>query len=213
MLSQLATSSILTRTRHFKRLAKWAFDVCDADGKGRISKDELYAGILLVHIQLAKYVGVAACFPPTRQVCDQLFQASDDDRSGFIDQHEFTQILIICCAQILSRIFVYFTLMILLVPVAAHRVVKGAELVVDIVQWQAEAETFAVFLWLESLLTLHGLTEKSVGLVLSFLVIPAIFNLIDSNSRRSAEEAYVHRKADERHKTSTKIEEKPSKDE
>jgi hypothetical protein len=211
MLSQVATSSILTRTRPFKKLAKWAFDACDADDKGRISKDELYAGILLVHIQLAKYVGVAACFPPTRQVCDQLFQASDDDGSGFIDQAEFTQILVICCAQILSRIVVYFTLMILLVPVAAHRVVKGAGLVLDLVQWQAEAETFAVFLWLESLLTLHGLTEKSVSLVLSFLVIPMIFNLIDSHSRRSAEEVCVYRKADNRHKTSTTLEEKSSK--
>jgi EF-hand domain pair len=205
MLSYLAASSVLTRTRLFRKLAKGAFDTCDTDGTGHVNKDELYAGILLVHVELAKYVGVAACFPPSRQVCDQLFQASDDDGSGYIDENEFTQIAIICCAQILSRIFVYFSLMILLVPLAAHRFVKGAELAANLVQWHAEAETFALVLWLERVLTLNGITEKSIALLLSFLVIPALFDLIDSCSKRSAEATHV---VDLPHQVDSRIEKK-----
>lgn len=213
MQFQFAASSVLTRTRLFRKLTKWAFDTCDTDGTGHINIDELYAGILLVHVQLAKYVGVAACFPPSRQVCDQLFQASDDNGSGYIDEAEFTQIAIICCAQILSRIFVYFSLMIMFVPIAAHRFVKGAELAANLVQWHAEAETFALFLWLESVLTLNGITEKSIALLLSFLVIPALFDFIDSCSKRSAEATHVRDLPHERDYRSEKNEAKVSKDE
>ena len=53
---------LLTRTRAFKRLLKWSFDVCDHDKTGEVGKTELYAGVLLVHLNLAKYCGPAACF-------------------------------------------------------------------------------------------------------------------------------------------------------
>jgi hypothetical protein len=101
------TGNFLTRSQAFQRLTKWAFSVCDSDGTGQVGKTELYAGILLVHLQIAKYAGAAACYPPTRQVVDDLFEASDDDQSGGIDEKEFASILVICCAQILRYVYVH----------------------------------------------------------------------------------------------------------
>ena len=49
----------------FKRLSDWAFDVVDVDCSGHIDENELYAGILLIHLQLGQYAGIAAC-----KVCD-----------------------------------------------------------------------------------------------------------------------------------------------
>ena len=63
--STVASSTWLTRSKPFKRLTKWAFSVCDTDETGKVAKAELYAGIILVHLQLAKYAGAAACYPPT----------------------------------------------------------------------------------------------------------------------------------------------------
>jgi Ca2+-binding EF-hand superfamily protein len=94
-LSSRQTYTFLTRTKAFQRLVAWAFSACDNDKTGEINKSELYAGILLVHVTLAKYAGAAACYPPTRQVIDELFEASDTDKSGTILEEEFTQIMVI----------------------------------------------------------------------------------------------------------------------
>ena len=61
--------------------------------------------------------------PPTRQVCDKLFEAADKDNSGGIDHNEFVKIMGVCCAQILSRMVVYYLVLILLVPALAARFV------------------------------------------------------------------------------------------
>lgn len=191
LLTKLATSSLLTQTPLFQSLAQKAFETCDSDRTGRLGKDELYAGILLVHLQLAKYAGAAACFPPSKRVCDQLFDASDDDRSGYVDKTEFTQILVICCAQILSRIFVYFSLMVWFVPVAAERLVQSWGVLLDYVQWKVHVESYAILKWMDRILTASTIVEKCVGLALAFYVIPAVFNFIDRFSRESAENAMV----------------------
>ena len=57
-------SSILTRTKFFQRVIHWSFGICDKNNTGQVNKDELYAGILLVHLYLAKYAG-AGCLLST----------------------------------------------------------------------------------------------------------------------------------------------------
>ena len=52
----------ITRSKWFKNLSKWAFSVCDKDKTGHITKAELYTGVILVHLKIAKYAGAAACF-------------------------------------------------------------------------------------------------------------------------------------------------------
>ena len=72
----------------FKRLCQWAFNMCDKSKNKTLSKEELYSGLLLVYINLAKYAGPAACHPPTQEVVDMLFDACDNDNSGDICEKE-----------------------------------------------------------------------------------------------------------------------------
>lgn len=112
----------------FKALTTWAFDKCDAAGDGRINRDELYAGILLVHLHLAKYVGMTACNPLNRTVVDELFDlaAKQDAWSLVVDGRQtigreaFGEIVVLSCAKIASHVLVYYTLLVLFVPFVTH---------------------------------------------------------------------------------------------
>jgi hypothetical protein len=121
------SGSFLTRTTAFKKLTKWAFSVCDSDKTGQLGKSELFAGLLLVHVNLAKYAGAAACYPPSREVVEQLFEASDDDNSGDIDEEEFTCIVVICCGQIFSRMLVYYSVFVVMAPYLAGNIVSNID--------------------------------------------------------------------------------------
>jgi hypothetical protein len=60
--SSKGSGNVLTRSKPFGKLAQWAFSVCDSDNTGEVGKTELYCGLLLVHLNLAKYAGPAACY-------------------------------------------------------------------------------------------------------------------------------------------------------
>merc|ERR1711865_1154979 len=97
---------------------------CGANGTGSLNKDELYTGIIFLHLKLAEKTGAAACHPPTRAVSDAIFDAADADRSGRIDHDEFVQIVGIVCKQLLKRMVVYYGLMVVVVPVIAIQLVR-----------------------------------------------------------------------------------------
>lgn len=113
----------LTRTAAFNKLSRWAFDQCDLDGSGQLDQTELYAGLLLVHVNLAKYAGAAACYPPSRLTVNELFLAADGDNSGTINADEFTQIMCVCCSQIAGRMLSYYMVIVLLVPFLADALI------------------------------------------------------------------------------------------
>ena len=113
----------LNDSRAFRAIVSKAFDVCDDAGDGTIDATELYVAVLLVHLNLAKFAGPAACYPPSRGVCRRLFQIADRDGSGGVDRDEFHDIAGILCAQILSRMMVYYLLLILCVPILATGVI------------------------------------------------------------------------------------------
>jgi hypothetical protein len=185
---QCVHQTALTRTSAFQRHCRWAFTVCDGDGTGRIQKAELYAGILLVHLELAKYAGSAACYPPSRQTVEGLFDASDDDNSGFIDQDEFQQIMVICCAQITGRIVAFYAVLILLVPRMTGVVVHGFLALDDSMGWGVGKTGIYVpgGEWLEMVFNWGQIGEQVVYLALFFLVIPTVFNWIDKSSQQAA---------------------------
>ena len=54
-------ASWLTSSKFFQRFIDRSFAIVDADGSGDVTLDELYAGLLLVHLRLAYYVGSPAC--------------------------------------------------------------------------------------------------------------------------------------------------------
>lgn len=88
-----------------KRLTAWAFQVCDVEGNGRVDKTETYAGVLLVHLRMAQYAGVAACHPPGRQEINELFNLIDWGRTGWLDEHDFSDIVVVCVSTVVSYYF------------------------------------------------------------------------------------------------------------
>jgi hypothetical protein len=186
-------ANFVTRSRAFQKLTKWAFTVCDRDQTGQVGKSELYAGILLVHVQLAKYAGPAACYPPSRRVIDDLFDASDDDQSGYISEDEFSQIMVICCGQIASRMMVYYAIIVLLVPYTASAIVTGF-LTMNFA-WSSSlikrVQSFFLITWIEKIMTFGYFFEQVVYLALFYLLIPLFFNWIDRSSRQAAERTVI----------------------
>mmetsp|Transcript_1332 Transcript_1332/g.2014 ORF Transcript_1332/g.2014 Transcript_1332/m.2014 type:complete len:215 (-) Transcript_1332:905-1549(-) len=190
-----STSNFVTKSNAFKNLCKKVFKGCDRDNTGSINEDELYTAVLMVHLTLAKYAGPAACYPASRETVHNLFVASDDDNSGGIDLQEFEAIMVITAASISSRILSYYTLVILLVPYLAARIIDFFELLrvddgllkIDAF-WDAHAPSWMQWfvdivpdsLWL-------ALPEQIISLIFFFFVIPKIFDKIDQSSTKAAE--------------------------
>lgn len=54
--------SLLTNSKPFKMMVSSTFKGMDSTGSGEVTKDELYAGLLLIHLKLSKFVGAPACY-------------------------------------------------------------------------------------------------------------------------------------------------------
>mmetsp|Transcript_23091 Transcript_23091/g.27804 ORF Transcript_23091/g.27804 Transcript_23091/m.27804 type:complete len:228 (-) Transcript_23091:144-827(-) len=188
------------KTKAFKRLCSWAFKASDRNSTGEVNKDELYAGMLFVHLNLAKYAGPAACYPPTRDVVDELFEASDDNNSGGIDEEEFRVIMVILCSQLTFRIAAYYIILITIVPYIIWTILKILDVIgvdeaiqsLDENVWESYAPSF-----LQTLVnmipdtTWESLPETLVSTILFYVAIPVAFNTIDKYSEKFALETNV----------------------
>jgi hypothetical protein len=58
---QKSSKSWLTRTKYFQRAIDAAFEQIDVDKSGDVTLEELHAGLLLIHLKMAAYVGAPAC--------------------------------------------------------------------------------------------------------------------------------------------------------
>ena len=105
--------------------------------------------------------------PPSREVCDRLFVAADRNHSGGIDEHEFVKIMGVCCAQILSRMLIYYLVLILLVPIVSAQVV-------DWIRIENGSYT-------------EMATEQLVSTALFFAAIPLLWDRIDRSSQKILE--------------------------
>lgn len=81
-----------------------------------LTKKELYTGLILIHLNLAAYVGPAACSPASKEYVDQMFDMLDKDRNGSLNKEEFTVLMSILCSQITTRVFIQLSMTILIVP-------------------------------------------------------------------------------------------------
>ena len=151
---------IMTKTKTFKAIVSKAFEMIDDSGDGVIDKAELYAGLLLVHLNLAKNAGPAACYPPTRVVCDRIFRAADIDGNGVLDHEQFHWVMGVLCAQILARMVVFFAVMIITVPFIGS--------------WAVELANVPEKSYMEKLI------RVAISLLVLFLIVPALFNAIDA---------------------------------
>jgi hypothetical protein len=93
-----------------------------------------------------------------------LFDAADTDRSGGINRIEFARIVGALCAQILSRMLVYYVVLILCVPYVSTKVVD--------------------LMGVPSGSYMEMAAEKVVYTALWMLVIPNVWNTIDERTQR-----------------------------
>ena len=113
----------LTKTYIFEYIVSKNFEKMDDSGDGLIDEAELYAGLLLMHLSLAKNAGAAACFPPDRATVDRMFRAADVDSNGVLNKQQFHWVMENMCGAIIGRMFVYYAIMIMTVPLCASLVV------------------------------------------------------------------------------------------
>lgn len=117
-------SFILRKSQPFKRLCHSAFHAIDCDNSGQVDKQELYTGLLLIHLRLAAYVGPAACRPVTKDQADALFDLMDVDHSATLSEKEFEEVMIVLCSSIVSRVFLLFVMTIFFIPILARNTVS-----------------------------------------------------------------------------------------
>uniref|UniRef100_A0A7S2MID1 EF-hand domain-containing protein n=1 Tax=Helicotheca tamesis TaxID=374047 RepID=A0A7S2MID1_9STRA len=187
----LDSPSLLTQTETFQKLSKWAFKRMDNDDSGSVNKEELYAGLLLIQLYLAKFAGPSACKPPSRETVEEIFDKMDRDESGQIEEKEFLDIMAVLCSGIATRIAVQYTLVISVLPHVARSIVAictwflvSVGLADEVIPWFAKDSGFfwPLYRFLRYVIpeaVLEGLPSTIVGSILFTFVIPLALDKID----------------------------------
>jgi hypothetical protein len=109
---------------------------------------------------------------------------------GSIDEVEFTKIMVICCAQIASRIIVYFAVLVLLANVLAEYMILGLVKLDKYMEWNLATNKSGFlsgfFSSIETFLTIGEFAKSTLSLILFFVVVPMIFDYIDNSSDEAA---------------------------
>ena len=169
-----------TRSQALRHLSQWAFEVCDADQSGKIDEKAFYAGLLLVHLNLAKYVGVASCFPPNRTQVAELFELADQDQTGLLNKQEFSDAVAVCCARITSRIFIYYTIILMAIPFLVSLAMRLLTPVLHPKIFDGTTRP-----WMGRILAaLEWSVKHFVTLAFFSVIVPSVFTRVDERSRR-----------------------------
>ena len=160
-LRRFITTTLLLKQNNkaYQLLVNTAFETMDDSDSGYLDEAELYAGMLLVHLNIAKYAGPAACYPPTRTHCDALFQQADTDTSGGIDRLEFVYIVSELSKQILARMLVYWFVLLLSVPLLASTIIRILHV---------PTNTYYDYA-----------TREFISMTAFFLIVPTLWNYIE----------------------------------
>jgi hypothetical protein len=117
--------SLFSRSKRFQKMVDNVFVSIDTDGSGEIDKKELYAGLILIHLRLAAYVGPAACRPATKEYVEEIFDLLDTDGSGQLSREEFGTVMTLLLSQITSRIVLYMIFPLAIIPLFARFIMDG----------------------------------------------------------------------------------------
>jgi len=105
----------LTKTKYFNDLVQWSFDNMDPKKTGYVDKKDLYSGLLLIHLNLGKFAGIAACKPANSEYVYSVFDDLDVDCLGTLDRCQYQNAMDILSSQILRRVALQWSIMILIV--------------------------------------------------------------------------------------------------
>ena len=116
----LGGTSFFTRSTRFQKMVDNIFLSIDTDNSGEVDKKELYAGLILIHLRLAAYVGPAACRPATKEYVEEIFELLDVDDSGELNREEFGTVMALLVSQITTRVLLYLIFPLIVIPFAAE---------------------------------------------------------------------------------------------
>jgi len=116
----LGGTSFFTRSMRFQNMVDNIFVSIDTDNSGEVDKKELYAGLILIHLRLAAYVGPAACRPATKEYVEEIFELLDVDDSGELNREEFGTVMALLVSQITTRVLLYLIFPLIIIPFAAE---------------------------------------------------------------------------------------------
>lgn len=120
------SKSWLTSTKYFQRIIDKSFDMIDVDKSGDVTLEELHAGLLLIHLQMAEYVGAPATKPASKEYVKEMFTLLDVDNSGVLNKDEFTNVMKILFSQVFTRILLQWGITLMIVPITSQYIIKHA---------------------------------------------------------------------------------------
>jgi len=153
--------SWFTKTSYFQKAIDSSFDTIDTDKSGDVTLEELYAGLLLIHLKLAVYAGAPACRPASKEYVTEIFHLLDTDDSGTLTKEEFGTVMKILYSQVFTRIMIQWGLTLMIVPIISQYIIKYTTLLYFIAHefWKDiddELDPLQRFLWnLWGAFTLH----------------------------------------------------------
>jgi len=112
----------LAKFKLFRYLSKYVFDEIDTDKSGGVDEQELYTGLLLLHLYLASYLGPAAAKPASRQKVSLVFHMMDKNKNGILEEDEFLHAMAILCSHLVSRLAILMCLTVVLVPILTQHI-------------------------------------------------------------------------------------------
>lgn len=116
--------SWLTQTEYFQKTIDSSFDTIDVDKSGDVTLEELYAGLLLIHLKMAVYVGPPACRPASKDYVTEIFHLLDKDDSGTLTKEEFATVMKILYSQVFTRIIIHWSLTLMIVPAITQYIIN-----------------------------------------------------------------------------------------
>mmetsp|Transcript_27810 Transcript_27810/g.34351 ORF Transcript_27810/g.34351 Transcript_27810/m.34351 type:complete len:399 (-) Transcript_27810:197-1393(-) len=122
--------NFVTKSKRFQNLVNKTFKSVDLDNSGAIDKIELYTGLLLIHLNLAAYVGSAACRPPSKEYVNKMFDTLDKDKTGTLNKDEYLVLMTILCSQITTRIALQLAMTMMVVPLMAQYLIDAIQYII-----------------------------------------------------------------------------------
>lgn len=166
-----------------------AFVAMDVNRDGRLDGCELYAAVLLLYLKMAPFVAVA---PPPREHMMALLADLDGDHDGKLDATEFEAFVVWLTAGLLARAALQLTVMLVLGPLLAARLLSaggdgafGDDGIAAAEAWLAR--------WLGQVYVPRGSLTAMLAVATAALLTPLVLRAVDAALLTAAEHRHGHR--------------------